>query len=97
MTDNESNTRAFYTAQIEIDPNVIATWTDAEGNTVVMVLDDSPRALASYATRVVGVTFVKGDEFVAFANNDRMRPAYPGVSSGHSAITAGTLGLVVSH
>jgi len=95
MTDNEFSTRAFYARAMESDPNIIATWTDKDGNTVVIVLDDAEEALAPYATRALGVVFVKGGPFVAYDNIAWMRPAPGGVSVGHHAITAGTLGMWV--
>ena len=43
--------RAYFTAQIDRDPNVIGTYTDGEGRTVVLVLDNSETALAPHALR----------------------------------------------
>src|SRR5512139_1595909 len=95
MTDNPM--RALFD-DLVADPsveNIIGTYTDADGNLVVLVLDDSPEAIAPWVSRAEGVKFVKSPPFVAYDDAKRYRPFPGGCSVGSYRISAGTLSLVV--
>lgn len=86
----------YYAQRVEDDPNVIGTYTDADGNTVVLVEDDAPEAIEMYTARADGVVFVKTPRFKFLQiPTERIRPAPGGASCGSYRITAGTLSFIV--
>ena len=88
--------KAYFTEQLEIDDNLIGTYTDADGNTVVLVLADDDTSLAPHMLRAIGVKFVKAEPVKAWVDHTaRYRPAPSGVSVGSYRITAGTIGAIV--
>ncbi len=99
--DADPKVKAFYEALVENkdEHNFIGTYTDVEGNTVVIVLNDDPDVLAPYMPRELGAAkfTVAREPFTAYEFNPnlRYRPAPGGVSVGHYNITAGTLGCYV--
>lgn len=87
-------------------PEVVATWTNKHGDTVVGVIKEFPdtgkkifTALAlparEFAIQTVGEIFAPPPGLQNGARTDKWRPAPGGVSIGHQSITAGTLGVLV--
>ena len=92
----ESLPFAYFSRQVEEDPNIIGTYTDDDGDTVVLVLDDTPTRMEAHALYQDGVKVIKTAPFVAYQiPTGKFRPAPAGVSCGSYRITAGTLGLWV--
>ncbi len=68
---------AYFAEQLARDDNLVGTFTDESGATVVLVLDDAETALAPHALRAEGVKFVKSSGFSIIPPAWPEKPAAP--------------------